>query len=194
MNNKIEQLSSLFGSKTRYKIIKLYVENGNSKFFVREITRLINEQINSVRRELENLEGIGLLTSKDKNNKRYFFVDTKSSIYPGLCALMGSPNTHVPLNENNKSVIDNVYTSSLDKVCSDLVVKPLGDDLMPVDIFCVVNSSADKIKALNILQKIENKLKNNIGYSVLTKDEYSLGIKSNPELYDTIHKIGIKRV
>ena len=195
MNNKIEQLSNLFGSKTRYKIIKLYVENGGSRFFVREITRLIDEQINSVRRELENLENMGLLLSRDKNNKRYFSVNTKSPIYPGLCMLM-SGNRGDPYQSNSeiKITIDDVNISRLKKICSDLFVRPSDNDLMPVDIFCVVNSPANKIKALEILKKLESKLKRNIRYSALTEGEYSLGIKLNPELYDTIYKVGIKKI
>ena len=49
----------LFGSKTRAKLLDLFFANTNKSFYVREITRLIEEQINSVRRELMNLEGIG---------------------------------------------------------------------------------------------------------------------------------------
>lgn len=54
-------LSKLFGSKSRTKILeKFVIENvsGNSKagFFIRELCRDLDEQINSVRRELMNLE------------------------------------------------------------------------------------------------------------------------------------------
>ncbi|MEK7562001.1 MAG: hypothetical protein AAB541_04030 [Patescibacteria group bacterium] len=52
----------LFGSKTRVKLLSLFYSNPNRSFYVREITRKIDEQINSVRRELANLLSIGIVT------------------------------------------------------------------------------------------------------------------------------------
>ena len=46
-NNPTEKL---FGSKTRAKLLKLFFENPGKSFYVREMTRVIDEQINSVRR------------------------------------------------------------------------------------------------------------------------------------------------
>ena len=53
-------VEQLFGSKTRVKLLKLFYSNPNRPFYVREITRKIDEQINSVRRELANLLSIGI--------------------------------------------------------------------------------------------------------------------------------------
>lgn len=43
-------IEKLFGSKTRAKLLELFFANTNKSFYVREITRVIEEQINSVRR------------------------------------------------------------------------------------------------------------------------------------------------
>lgn len=51
----------LFGSKTRVKLLSLFYNNPERPFYVREITRKIDEQINSVRRELQNLLNIGIV-------------------------------------------------------------------------------------------------------------------------------------
>lgn len=40
-------IEQLFGSKTRVKLLHLFYENPNRSFYVREITRKIDEQINS---------------------------------------------------------------------------------------------------------------------------------------------------
>lgn len=42
---------------------------------MREITRKVEEQINSVRRELANLLSLGVITSDSTNNKLYYEVD-----------------------------------------------------------------------------------------------------------------------
>lgn len=67
----------LFGSKTRAKLLDLFFANTNKSFYVREITRLIGEQINSVRRELMNLEGIGVIRSETFDNKIYYAANMK---------------------------------------------------------------------------------------------------------------------
>ena len=54
----------LFGSKTRAKLLNLFFENPDKSFYVREMTRVIDEQINSVRRELMNLEAIGIIKNE----------------------------------------------------------------------------------------------------------------------------------
>ncbi|MBI4975798.1 hypothetical protein HZC20_03915 [Candidatus Peregrinibacteria bacterium] len=49
--------------------------NPDSEFFIRELTRKLNEQINSIRRELDNLKKIGFLKTKAKNRKKYYCVN-----------------------------------------------------------------------------------------------------------------------
>lgn len=55
--------------------MSLFLFNAEQEYFIRELTRKLDEQINSVRRELDNLKKIGLLKSKTKNRKKYYVVD-----------------------------------------------------------------------------------------------------------------------
>lgn len=67
----------LFGSKTRAKLLRLFFENPEKSFYVREMTRVIDEQINSVRRELLNLENIGIIKNETFDNKVYYSANSK---------------------------------------------------------------------------------------------------------------------
>jgi len=60
-------LEKLFGSKTRVKILKLFLIHPLDKYYIRQLSRDLKLQLNSVRRELENLEGFGILTSDAKD-------------------------------------------------------------------------------------------------------------------------------
>lgn len=82
-------IEQLFGSKTRVKLLQLFYSNPNRSFFVREITRKIDEQINSVRRELSNLLSIGIITSDNTNNKLYYEVNQKYEYYEPLQQIFG---------------------------------------------------------------------------------------------------------
>ena len=77
-------LKRLFTSNTRIKLLTLFLLNPDSEFFIRELTRKLNEQINSVRRELDNLKKAGLLKTKTKNRKKYYMVNKKFVIYNDL--------------------------------------------------------------------------------------------------------------
>ncbi|OVE78740.1 hypothetical protein BVY00_02135 [bacterium G20] len=79
----------LFGSKTRVKLLQLFYTNPNRSFYVREITRKIDEQINSVRRELANLLSIGIITSDANNNRLYYEVNQTYEHYKPLAAIFG---------------------------------------------------------------------------------------------------------
>lgn len=79
----------MFGSKTRVKLLQLFCSNPNRSFYVREITRKIDEQINSVRRELANLLSIGIIGSDTNNNRLYYEVNQQYEHYPALAAMFG---------------------------------------------------------------------------------------------------------
>lgn len=82
-------IEQLFGSKTRVKLLQLFFSNPNRSFYVREITRKIDEQINSVRRELANLLSIGIISSDDNRNRLYYEVNQKYEYYKPLAAIFG---------------------------------------------------------------------------------------------------------
>lgn len=88
-------VEQLFGSKTRVKLLQLFYSNPNRSFYVREITRKIDEQINSVRRELSNLLSIGLIKSDTNNNRLYYEVDQDYEYYAPLSQIFG--NTKKPV-------------------------------------------------------------------------------------------------
>lgn len=83
-------VEQLFGSKTRVKLLQLFYSNPNRSFYVREITRKIDEQINSVRRELSNLLSIGIIVSDTTNNKLYYEVNQKYEYYRPLQEIFGN--------------------------------------------------------------------------------------------------------
>lgn len=83
-------IEQLFGSKTRVKLLQLFYSNPNRSFYVREITRKIDEQINSVRRELSNLLNVGIISSETKNNRLYYEVNKSFQFYEPLSQIFGA--------------------------------------------------------------------------------------------------------
>ncbi len=93
---KTFKLEQMFGSKTRARLMALFLQHPNEAFFVRELTRRIDAQLNSVRRELKNLMEMGLISEKKgeprqskalSDKKKYFVVNTDFILYDDLRSL-----------------------------------------------------------------------------------------------------------
>lgn len=70
-------------------MLELFYSNPNRSFYVREITRKIDEQINSVRRELANLLNAGIIISETTNNKLYYEVNQDFEFFQPLSEIFG---------------------------------------------------------------------------------------------------------
>ncbi len=63
-------LEALIPSKTRVKLLTLFLLNPEQEYYVREIARMTEENTNAVRRELANLESFGLIAGQKKGNQQ----------------------------------------------------------------------------------------------------------------------------
>jgi len=63
-------LEKLFGSKARVRLLKHFLLNSDQEFYIRQLARDLDLQVNSVRRELNNLEDFGLLSSTGNDSTK----------------------------------------------------------------------------------------------------------------------------
>lgn len=92
-------LEHLFGSKTRLKLLKTFFGEVERSFYVRELTRILDVQINAVRRELKLLIQADIVREVEapsnlKKSKagatlrKYYIINPQSILYPELQALL----------------------------------------------------------------------------------------------------------
>ena len=67
-------LKKLFISKVRISILGVYLSDLDTSHHVRELVRILDEEINAVRRELMNLEKAGILKSREVNTSYVKFL------------------------------------------------------------------------------------------------------------------------
>ncbi len=157
-----KMLKKIFGSGARVKLFQQFLNNPNEEFFIRELTRILDEQINSLRRELENLENIGLLKSTERNRKKYYKINPHFTILHELTSIIRKTD------ESNQD-----FLKKITKI-GDLDVLVLTgkfidkQETSETDLFIV--GEIDK----NELQKFldENFKGQNIRYSLLTKEDF----------------------
>ena len=83
-----DTLKSLFSSSVRAEILSLLLNNPEEKFYVREIATLLRKNPSGVKRELDNLEKMGILVSKKVANLKYFHAEKKSPLFSELKSLI----------------------------------------------------------------------------------------------------------
>jgi predicted transcriptional regulator len=165
-------IEQLFGSKTRVKLLQLFYSNPNRSFYVREITRKIDEQINSVRRELSNLLNIGIITSDNTNNKVYYEVNQKFEYFKPLQQIFGGEKVRVTNKAGSES--DEIDKGDLKSVGHiDLAIYTgqfTRDESAGVDILIVGDVNLNALqKYVDELEASENK---SLRYAVMSLDDF----------------------
>lgn len=80
-------LKYLFVSETRRKLIDTFFYLPKNIFYVRELVRKVDEEINSVRHELENLKKAGLISSEQRGNRLYYSANFQAPIFNDMLVL-----------------------------------------------------------------------------------------------------------
>src|SRR5512141_1076304 len=83
-----DTLKSLFSSAIRADLLALLLNNADERFYVREIATLIRKNPSGVKRELDNLEKMGIVASKKVANLKYFQAEKKSPLFSELKSLI----------------------------------------------------------------------------------------------------------
>lgn len=180
-------IEQLFGSKTRVKLLQLFYSNPNRSFYVREITRKIDEQINSVRRELANLLSIGIIVSDNTNNKLYYEVNQKYEYFDALTTIFGSNGSGKKLPPATDIVTGAVAGSAtviaVNEFSDNSDIKSLGnveiavytgqftrDETTGVDVFLVGDINAAKLQ--KFMAALEAKEGKELRYTMMSLGDF----------------------
>lgn len=157
-------LEQLFGSRTRVKLLRLFLSSPGEDFFVRELTRNIGEHINSVRRELGHLEDLGLLKAVTKQRKKYYHVNTEFILYPELKALMIKARV----------TLEKKFISKLQEVGRVQYLSLMGyfvdDSASATDVFIV--GSLPKKHLNSLLEDFNKQFGKELRYTLMSPQEY----------------------
>lgn len=163
-------IDALFGSKTRVKLLHLFLNNPGKAFYVREITRLIDEQINSVRRELSNMLEVGVITSDSADNKLYYEVNQRYEYYVPFRAIFADERIEAASAAGAASSWHDTIASLPGvrlAIMAGVLVKGSSSS---VDLLLVGDIPGAKLK--NAVKQIEKLEARELNYSVLSYDEF----------------------
>ena len=177
-------LEQLFGSHTRVLLLRLFLDHPENAYYVREITRLLDTQVHSVRRELENLQAFGLLvvveppteqagseleagkisSAKEEAQKKYYRLNKDFVLYAELRALFVKARLLI-----ERDLVEKVQKVGRINYLA-LTGMFVGFQDWPTDIFIVGNINREKLQRL--VRGFEKELQRPINYTTMTKQEF----------------------
>jgi len=169
-------IEQLFGSKTRVMLLRLFLNNPEKFYYVRELTRNLDTHLNSVRRELDNLQKMGIIsfyTKTDlereiekeiKDNKKYYKLNNDFMFISELTSLLNK--AHVVLDKTLVKRVENLGDVKFFLLSGIFV----GRDDAPIDMLAVGTINRNKLN--NLARSFEKELGKPINYTIMTKSEF----------------------
>lgn len=161
------ELGDIITSKVRIKILELFFSNLGEMYHVRGIVREIKEEINAVRRELERLEGAGVLKKEPRGNRIYYWIRTDYPLFGDLLSIVSKSTGLGRAIIDNKSKIGKViYVMFSGRFVRGKPRKREED----VDILVVGDIVLPELATL--IRMEESKRGKEINYTVMSKEEF----------------------
>jgi predicted transcriptional regulator len=166
-------IEQLFGSKTRVKLLTLFYNNPERPFYVREITRKIEEQINSVRRELQNLLNIGIVRSVSQGNRLYYEVNPKYKFYDEFQSIFtripAKNSKEIKQNKEDNQILERIQAAGNVKMVFLSGAFVRGSDQM-IDIFIV--GDVNKTKLAQTMSEMEISMNRELNYTAMRLEDF----------------------
>lgn len=159
-------MSDLITSKTRVKLLNVFLENPEQKLHVRECVRRVNEEINAVRRELIYLESHGILEKEPRANRIYYSLYKYYTFYYDLLKLgaktmgLGAEilKNRVKIGKIKYAMFSGRYVRRIKKSPDDVDLIVVGTIVLPELAILVRNE--------------EGRIGHEINYTAMTEDEF----------------------
>jgi hypothetical protein len=159
--------SDLITSKSRIKLLNVFLSSPNDMLHVRELVRRTHDEINAVRRELAFLEKKGILTREPRANRVYYFLNKAYPFYYDLLRL-GSKSVGLGAEIlRNKVKLGRIKYAMF----SGRFLRKMKEQPDEVDLLIVGNIVLPELALL--VREEEKRLNTEINYTVMTEEEFS---------------------
>lgn len=159
-------LSDLITSKSRIKLLNVFLSNTSDMFHVRELVRRTGDEINAVRRELAHLEKNGILTREPRANRVYYYLSKNYEFYYDLLRIGsktiglgdGILKNKVKLGRVKYAMFSGRFARRLPKGPEDVDLLVVGSIVLP--------------ELALLVREEEKRLDTEINYTVMTEEEF----------------------
>ena len=166
-------LKDIIPSKVRRKILELFFQNIDDSFYLREIVRKVEEEVNAVKRELDILHGAKVLTRERRMNKVFYTLNRNYQFFDEFLRIFTKTTTLAQLVGKNLSKLGKIrYISISTKYSRKQSIKE--DEIYVLFVGIVVVPEVD-----SIMNEARKSFGWDINYTVMTDDELKFRKKNN---------------
>lgn len=173
-------LADLITSKSRVKLLTVFLGSPFEMFHVRECVRRTGDEINAVRRELQFLEKHGILEKEARANRIYYSLDKSYPFYFDLLALgvktqgLGHEiiKNRIKLGKIKYAMFSGRFIRKTKKNPDDVDFMVIGTVVLP-ELAAIVRSE-------------EQRLGIEINYTAMTEEEFRFRKQRNDPFISTI--------
>jgi hypothetical protein len=180
-------LKDLFISKTRVKLLEIFLSDPTQMYHVRDLVRKTAEEINAVRRELLRMEQIGMVKKEPRGNRLYYWFKTDYVYFPELVTLVAKNSGLGASLIKNRSKLGNIkivmFTTRFlkkqpRKNQDEVDVLVVGDIVLPELNSLIRAEETKRGQAINYTPMTEEELK----FRRTRRDPFLLSILSGPRV------------
>jgi len=161
-------LTSLFSSRIRAKILTAFLLTPGNDYNCWELVKLLNENYSAVWKELVHLEGLGILSSKQRGRSKIYHPDGDCPILPELRSLVIKTEGVAKVIHEHLLGVDSIksafiygsYASGEADFQSDLDLMIVGEVNLP--------------RFSILISELEKQLNRPINYVIFTEEEWNL--------------------
>ncbi len=159
-------LADLITSKSRIKLLSLFLSTPLEMYHVRECVRRTEDEINAVRRELQFLEKHGILEKENRANRVYYYLNKQYPFYADLLVI-GAKNiglgdevlkNRIKLGKIKFAVFSGKFVKRMEKSSDEVDFMIVGTIVLPELAILVRNE--------------ETRLGMEINYTAMTEEEF----------------------
>ncbi len=159
-------LKDFLVSRVRVKLLKAFLSNPEEIYYVRQLVRKTEEEINAVRRELGRMEERGMVKKEARANRLYYSFRKDYPFYNDLLSLVAKTTGLGQQIIKQKNKIGRIKYAML----SGKLVRRKAHEQIDVDLLVVGDVVLPQLAA--IVKEFEGSLKREINYTAMTKDEF----------------------
>lgn len=158
-------LEAIISSKTRVKLLTLFLLSPEREYYVREIVRMTDENMNAVRRELANLESFGLISGRRRGNQHYYSVNRDFFLYGDLQKIVLKTEGVARTIQERMGDLDQIMCMFI----YGSFAQGKAGEKSDIDLFII--GTIDENRLIPLVNESERTLNREINYTLMRPDE-----------------------
>ncbi|MBL7141587.1 nucleotidyltransferase domain-containing protein [Patescibacteria group bacterium] len=169
-------------SKIREKILQLFFSDTNKSYYLRELERIIDVPVGTIRREILSLEKRGLFKSERRGNLLYFYLNKKHPFYKELKSIIFKT---IGAEGKLKELLKDIKDIKLAFIFGSFA-KSKEDSFSDIDLMLIGNPNEDVL--ISKISSIEKGLGREINYSIFSVKDFKKGLARREVFLEEILK------